>query len=320
MPLWKKGNPTLVNSANSLIQFTKINTYGSLIMGQKMVFLERFVPDECIKAIEQHRATHFMGVPAMHIAMLNSPAIDEADISSPVRVVTGGSPAPTIMINDYMRRFGAGVVNGWGANEGTFCGTRWDQKEHLADSIGPHPPGYDIKIVDENRNPLPPGQVGEIAMRGPAIFSGYYKRPDLNEQVFDQEGYFYSGGLGMLGFDGFYRFCGRKKDLIIRGGQNISAEEVEFLIQEHPKVLFVAAVGMPDSQLGERTCVYIQLKNSNDKVTLEEILAFLQEKDIAKYKMLERIELIDELPRTPTGKVQKFKLRNDLCRKLNLPD
>lgn len=289
--------------------------YGSLMLGQKMVLLEKFDPAECIGAIEKHRATHFMGVPAMHIAMLNSPLMDEADLSSLVRVVTGGAPAPTVMIEQYMKR-GVGVVNGWGANEGTFCGTRWDQKEHFADSIGPHPPSYEMKIVDEQRNPLPPGQVGEIAMRGPCIFPGYHKRPDLNEKVFDGEGYFYSGDLGILGFDGFYRFCGRKKDLIIRGGQNISAEEVEFLIQEHPKVMFVAAVGMPDERLGERVCVYIQTKKPGDKLSLEEVVAFLKEKDIAIYKLPERVEVVDELPRTPTGKVQKFKLREDVAKKL----
>ncbi len=289
--------------------------YGALLLGQKMVMLESFNPEECVRTIEAHRATHFMGVPAMHISMLNSPAMAVTDLSSLVRVVAGGAPAPSIMIEHYMK-IGVGVVNGWGANEGTFCGTRWDQKEHLADSIGPHPPSYDMKIVDEEGNPLPPGRVGEIAMRGPCIFPGYHKRPDLNEKAFDREGYFYSGDLGMLGFDGFYRFCGRKKDLIIRGGQNISAEEVEFLLQEHPRVLFVAAVGMPDDRLGERTCVYIQPKVAGDRLTLEEVVAFLKEKDIAAYKLPERVEIIEELPRTPTGKVQKFKLREDIAQKL----
>lgn len=291
--------------------------YGSLIKGQTMVLLEKFDPMECIKTIEKYRATHFMGVPAMHIAMLNCPEINQANLGSLKRVVTGGSPAPSMMIETYTQKFGVSVVNGWGANEGTFCGTRWDQKEHLADSIGPHPPSYDIKIVDENNQPLPPGQVGEIAMRGPCIFPGYHGRPNLNERSFDADGYFHSGDLGLLGFDGFYRFCGRKKDLIIRGGQNISAEEVEFLIQEHPKVFFVAAVGMPDERLGERVCVYVQLKDSQDNLTLEEIIDFLQEKDVAKYKLPERLELIDELPRTPTGKVQKFKLKEDIVKKLS---
>ena len=288
--------------------------YGSLMLGQKMVLLESFNPEESIRAIEAHRATHFMGVPAMHISMLNSPAMEEANLKSLTRVVTGGAPAPGVMIDQYLKRFGVGVVNGWGSNEGAFCGTRWDQRECLADSIGPHPPSYEIKIVDGDGNPLPPGRVGEIAMRGPCVFAGYHKRPDLNLRSFDGDGYFHTGDLGMLGFDGFYRFCGRKKDLIIRGGQNISAEEIEFLIQEHPRVLFVAAVGMPDQRLGERTCVYIQPKNPGDRLTLEEVTSFLKKKDIAAYKLPERVEMIDELPRTPTGKVQKFKLREDIMR------
>jgi len=291
--------------------------YAQVMLGQKMVLLERFDPEECLQAIAEHRATHFMGVPAMHIALLNSPAFDRYDLSSLETIISGGAPAPTAMIEEYRKRLGVRVMNGWGANEGTFCGTRLDQREHLSDSIGPHPPSYEMKIVHpETREILPPGSVGEIAMRGPCLFPGYYGRPDLNAKAFDAEGFFYSGDLGVLGLDGYYRFAGRVKDLIIRGGQNISAEEIEFLLQEHPKVLYVAAVGMPDERLGEKVCVYIQPRTPGDRISLEEVNDFLRRKQIATFKLPERVEIIDQLPRTPTGKVQKFVLRQDVAAKV----
>lgn len=291
--------------------------YAALMLGQTLVLLERFDPEECARAIQEYRATHFMGVPAMHIALLNSPAVEKYDLGSLRTAITGGAPAPTPMIEEYQRRFRVKVVNGWGSNEGAFIGTRIDQREHVADSIGPHPQSYDIKIVHpETRELLRPGEVGEIAMRGPCIFPGYHKRPDLNARAFDAEGFFYTGDLGMLGLDGYYRFCGRVKDLIIRGGMNISPEEIEFLLQAHPKVLYVAAVGMPDERLGERVCVYIQPKQPGDEITLSEVVEFLKEKGIATFKLPERVEVVEELPRTPTGKVKKYVLREDIARKV----
>jgi acyl-CoA synthetase (AMP-forming)/AMP-acid ligase II len=157
-----------------------------------------------------------------------------------------------------------------------------------------------------------PGVPGEMAIKGPGIFPGYYKRPDLTEKVFDADGYFYTGDLfeiaGEPGNLNAYRFVGRAKDIIIRGGMNISAEEIESLIIGHPKVAEVVIVGYPDERLGEKACAVVVPKPGQE-VTLDEIVAVLKEKDVAVYKLPERLVVIEALPRNPVGKVLKRTIR-----------
>jgi acyl-CoA synthetase len=155
------------------------------------------------------------------------------------------------------------------------------------------------------------GEVGEYCQKAPFIISGYYKRPDLNKAKWDQDGFFHSGDACYVDENGLYHFSTRLKDIIVRGGVNISAEEVEYILYRNPKVVNVAVVGMPDEILGERCCAFLELK-PGESISLEEVQAFMDQSNVAKYKWPERVEIIDQLPRTPTGKVLKYVLRRDI--------
>lgn len=286
--------------------------YGTTIMGQKTIFCDRFDPERVLQTIEDEKVTHLIAVPAMHIAILEFLDFAKYNLSSLIHVVTGGAPNPVSLIKDLQEKLGVVVANGYGSNEGAFLSTNWDDNddpEIIAETVGKVSPRYEVKIVGEDRWALPPMQVGELAFWGPSIFAGYYKRPDLNAKVFDEDGFFYSGDLGIIGYDGYIRIVDRKKDIIIRGGQNISPQEVEFLLQMHPKVLYAAIVGMPDERLGEKACAFIQPK-PGETITFGEMINFLKDKKIATYKLPERLEIVTEMPRTPTGKVAKNILRN----------
>jgi acyl-CoA synthetase (AMP-forming)/AMP-acid ligase II len=288
----------------------------AVMWGGALILLDGFNPAQMAQTIAKEKATVYAGVPAMHVALLNYPELKQYDLTSLRAVVTGGAPCPTPVIKQLMEKFGCLVVNGFGSNEGHFCGTEIGLEPEMASTtIGSTIPVAEIKIVDEQNNRLPIGQVGEFCQKAPYIIAGYYKRPDLNARKWDEEGYYHSGDACYLDENGFYHFVTRLKDIIIRGGMNISAEEVEFILYKHPKILNVAVVGMPDPALGERACAYVELKTGVETLTLEEIQAFMEQEKVAKYKWPERIEIIPQLPRTPTGKVLKYKLRENIAGK-----
>ena len=289
------------------------------MLGGTLILLDGFEPGVMVQTIAKEKATLYAGVPAMHVAILNYPDLGKYDLSSLRLVVTGGAPCPTPVIKALMEKFGCLVSNGFGSNEAHVNGTELGlEPELVSTTIGFQMPIAQTKIVDEQGNRLGVGQVGEYCQKGPHIIAGYYKRPDLNAQKWDREGFYHSGDACYLDENGFYHFVTRLKDIIIRGGMNVSAEEVEFILYKHPKVLNVALVGMPDPVLGEKGCAYIELKPGVETLTLEEIQAFMEQEKVAKYKWPERIEIIQQLPRTPTGKVLKYKLREEITAKLNI--
>jgi non-ribosomal peptide synthetase component E (peptide arylation enzyme) len=161
------------------------------------------------------------------------------------------------------------------------------------------------------------GDVGELWYRGPNVIPCYFRRPDLTAKSFDQEGYFNTGDLFQLKDNDCIGFFERSKDIIIRGGNNISAQEVENMVLGYPKVLDAAAVAMPDETLGERTCIYVVPK-PGETVTLDEVKAYMQEKGIAVYKVPERLEIVEAIPRNPVGKILKKVLREDIKKKMGL--
>jgi 2,3-dihydroxybenzoate-AMP ligase len=173
----------------------------------------------------------------------------------------------------------------------------------------------EVRLVDDEGREVPDGEVGELAVRGPYTLRGYYKAPEHNARVFTPDGFYLSGDLMRRHPSGNYVVEGRKKDLINRGGEKISAEEIENLILSHPAVQNVACVPMPDPILGERTCAFI-VPRRGQRVTLPELVQYLSELEIAKFKLPERVELIDELPLSPFGKVSKVALTKRIAEKL----
>jgi non-ribosomal peptide synthetase component E (peptide arylation enzyme) len=174
--------------------------------------------------------------------------------------------------------------------------------------------GTEVKIVDEDNREVPTGGTGEIIVRGPECFVGYLN-PALNKKYFDEDGWFHTGDLGRVDEEGYVEVTGRKKDIIIRGGENISAKEIEDVLFTHPFINEVAVVGMPDPVMQERACAYVVPKPGKS-IGFEEMISFLEEKKMAKQKYPERLEFMDAFPTTPSGKVQKFILRQDIREKL----
>ncbi|GAB7260688.1 hypothetical protein DZS_11210 [Dickeya ananatis] len=178
--------------------------------------------------------------------------------------------------------------------------------------------GVEIRVVDKYRQTVPSGDEGEEASRGPQVFMGYLDEPELTARALDDEGWYYSGDLCRMDEAGYIKITGRKKDIIVRGGENISSREVEEILLQHPRVRDAGVVAMPDERLGERTCAYVVLKEPYHTLILEEVIAFFGRKRVAKYKYPEHLVVIDHLPRTASGKIRKYLLRQDIIQRLGL--
>ncbi|MFH1139558.1 MAG: AMP-binding protein [Pseudomonadota bacterium] len=278
--------------------------------GGTLILLDGFDPAVMARTISAEKATLYAGVPAMHVALLSYSGLKDHDLSSLRVVASGGAPCPTAVIRQLMESFGCLVWNGFGSNEGHLNVTELGlDPELISTTIGVSQLYSQIKIVDEIGARVGAGQAGEYCQKAPFIISGYYKRPDLNGKKWDEEGFYHTGDACYVDENGFFHFVTRLKDIIIRGGMNISAEEVEFLLYEHPKVFNVAVVGYSDPALGERSCACVELKPGVDSLTLGEVVEFMAERRVAKYKYPEKLLVLGSLPRTPTGKVLKYKLR-----------
>lgn len=290
------------------------------IVGGTLILLDGFNPAVMAQTIAREKATLYAGVPAMHVALLRYPELDKYDLSSLRVVASGGAPCPTPVIEEMMSKFGCLVWNGFGSNEGHLNVTEVGLNPELVSTTIGLPQLYSqTKIVDENNRVVNVGEVGEYCQKAPFIIAGYYKRPDLNAKKWDQDGFYHTGDACYLDENGFYHFSTRLKDIIIRGGMNISAEEVESLLYKIPKVINVAVVGMPDQKLGEKCCAYVELQ-PGETLSLEEVQAFMEKEKVAKYKWPQRVEMVEQLPRTPTGKVLKYVLREDISKKVVTQD
>ena len=286
--------------------------------GARVVLTESPRTDDVLPLIQRERITHLELVPALLIRYINTPAAAERDLSS-VRVInTGGQKlqpevkrrAETVFPN-------ARVQEVFGMAEGLLMFVRLDDPEEVRFETAGRPVCEDDEIVlaDEDRNPVPDGEVGELLVRGPYTLRGYYNVPDYNARAFTPDGFYCSGDLMRRHPSGNYIVEGRKKDLINRGGEKISAEEIENLILAHPAVLNVACVPMPDPVLGERMCAFV-IPKPGRSLTLLELTSFLTERGLAKFKLPERLELTDDLPLSKFGKVAKNVLTKQVAEKI----
>jgi cyclohexanecarboxylate-CoA ligase len=196
--------------------------------------------------------------------------------------------------------------------------TMADRLDRAITSDGSPMKGAAVKIVDANGNEVPRGRDGDIAYRGPSHMIEYYSNPEETEALFTPDGFSRSGDLGRMDAAGYVRVTGRLKDIIIRGGMNISAREIEEHLIEHPAIENAAAVGMPDDRLGEKVCVYVILAAGVESLTLADITEYLKSHNVATQKLPERLEITCAFPVTATGKVQKHMLRADVAEKLKL--
>jgi cyclohexanecarboxylate-CoA ligase len=220
----------------------------------------------------------------------------------------GGAPIPSVLIERAAAELGLKVCSLWGMTE-VLSGTLTEPSraaEKSAGTDGRPLEGMEVRIVDLEGRPVAAGQSGRLLVRGAQMFKGYYKRPDL--QTFDSEGWFDSGDLAYVDGDGYIRISGRVKDVLIRGGENVPVVEIENLLYKHPAVAAVAVVGFPDARLGERGCAFI-VPRAGSAIDLAAVQVYLRDRKMAKQFWPERVEVVAELPRTASGKIQKFKLR-----------
>ncbi|HRH85237.1 MAG TPA: AMP-binding protein [Rubrivivax sp.] len=220
----------------------------------------------------------------------------------------GGAPIPPILIERARRELDLMVCSLWGMTESLSSTLTEPARaaDKSATSDGRTLDGVEVKIVDFDGKPLPVGETGRLLVRGAQMLMGYYKRPDI--ETFDAEGWFDTGDLAYADDEGYIRINGRTKDVLIRGGENVPVVEIEALLYKHPSVADASLVGYPDARLGERGCAFVVLR-PGASLSLEELQAYMAESKVAKQYWPERVEVVTALPRTPSGKIQKFKLR-----------
>ncbi|HBA6350633.1 TPA: medium-chain fatty-acid--CoA ligase [Escherichia coli] len=287
------------------------------LIGARSVLLDIFTPDACLALLEQQRCTCMLGATPFVYDLLNLLEKQPADLSALRFFLCGGTTIPKKVARECQQR-GIKLLSVYGSTESSphAVVNLDDPLSRFMHTDGYAAAGVEIKVVDDARKTLPPGCEGEEASRGPNVFMGYFDEPELTARALDEEGWYYSGDLCRMDEAGYIKITGRKKDIIVRGGENISSREVEDILLQHPKIHDACVVAMPDERLGERTCAYVVLKAPHHSLSLEEVVAFFSRKRVAKYKYPEHIVVIEKLPRTASGKIQKFLLRKDIMRRL----
>jgi acyl-CoA synthetase (AMP-forming)/AMP-acid ligase II len=280
----------------------------SIMAGARAVLLDRFSGRAALELIERERVTFIPSAPASIIAMLNDPELARFDLSSLRVVITGGASCPVETIRNFRARIPGHLIELYGMLEtGFHTFTRFeDDPEVVAGTIGRPAPRMRLRIIDEHGQDVAPGAEGEIAAAGPSVHLGYHKNPAANAELFTTDGWFRTGDLGVLEPSGNIRIVGRLKEMINRGGKKFFPREVEEILYTHPSVLHAAIVGVPDPRLGERNCLCV-IPRPGQNVQLEEMVAFLRD-GVATYKLPEELEIFDEFPFTPTGKIQRHAL------------
>ncbi|MFC1947895.1 AMP-binding protein [Chloroflexota bacterium] len=283
---------------------------GTILTGGKLVFLDSTKPEDFCETVQKEQVTCAPLVPTMLTRLVNFSGLDGYDLHSLRALYVGGAKTPPDVIRAVHSRIGNVYISAFGMSEGTGCTTRLgDDQDIILDSVGkPCCPHDDYRIVDNEGRDLPKNTEGELVVKGPSIFFGYLDNPEENERAFTEEGYFITGDRAVIDENGYFRITGRSKDIIIRGGENISPADMEVMIRNHPKVEDVAVIGIPDEEFGERACAYIKTKGGIS-VSLTDITGFLKERGASVLELPERVEIIDEIPLTNIGKPDKKVLR-----------
>ncbi len=286
-----------------------LGVMSAFLSGGKVVLMERFSPQRMLELIEEERVTQVGASPTMYHLLLNSPGQERYDLSSVRRLTLGAEPCPPDLVRALRGRFGCHIESFYGMTE---CGIiSWtgeeDPWEIVAMTVGRPVPGVKVRIVGEEDEPLPRGTIGEVLVQSSQMMLGYHRDPALTAQALDAEGWLRTGDLGYVGEDGYLRLVDRKKDVVIRGGQNVYPAEVERYLCEHPAIAQAAVVGVPGAVCGERLWAFV-VPAAGARVTAREVLEHCRG-GVAPFKVPEVVRIVDRLPVTATGKVQKYRLR-----------
>jgi len=283
---------------------------GTILTGGKLVFLDSTKPEDICDTVQREKVSCAPLVPTLLSRLVNFIDQGEYDLRSLKALYVGGAKTPPLVIRNVHNRMGKIYICAFGMSEGTGCTTRLDDDpDIILNSVGkPCCPHDDYRIVDDEGKELPVNTEGELVVKGPSIFFGYLNNPEENKKAFTKEGFFITGDRASVDEKGYFRITGRSKDIIIRGGENISPADIEEMIRNHPQVEDVAVIGIPDEEFGERVCACIKTKGSI-AISLSDITGFLKDKGASVLQLPERVELIDEIPLTNIGKPDKKLLK-----------
>ncbi len=296
-----------------------IGVTGCIFMAGKLVLLDSTRPEDICNTIHKERVSFMPVVPSLLKRVLDLERLEEYDLTSFKKISAGGEASSPELVRKAYEKLGCTYINEFGMSEGLICRTRLDDDiETICTTVGkPCCPYEEIKILDEGGRELPPDRDGELVTKGPGIFAGYLKNPEENRKSFTRDGFFRTGDQARIDSSGYLKITGRIKDLIIRGGENISPAQVEELVCSYPGVADAAVIGMPDKELGEKVCAYVR-PVSGAKLDPEEIKKFMESRGASKLLIPERFECIDSIPMTQAGKHDKRALREDIKRKIGV--
>ena len=284
----------------------------TLTIGGSIVLLDHWEPGRALELIEAERCTFMACATPFLLDLVYHPALAQRGSMSSMRVfLCGGASVPRQLMHDARAALPHTFTTPlWGMTEcgGVSCCPLDAPEDKLFETDGMPCGSMDLKVVDADGATVPPGVDGELMARGPMVTMGYYRQPELTADCFLADGFFRTGDQARMDADGYIKITGRIKDLIIRGGMNLSPVEIEDVLFAHPRVANAAVVGMPDARLGERICAFVVLSDG-DSLGLSEVQAWMAGAGVAKQKWPEHVEVIDELPMTTSRKVQKFRLR-----------
>jgi acyl-CoA synthetase (AMP-forming)/AMP-acid ligase II len=282
--------------------------------GASAVYQDVWNAEEFTALVDEHRITYTSAATPFLHDTLNTPSSATRDLSSLRLFCCFGAPIPRPILRRARTALpGMTVLGGWGQSENALVtlGIPGDPEYKIVERDGYPFPGMEIRVVDFDGTPLPAGREGRLQVRGPFLFAGYLKRPELTAAAFDGD-WFDTGDVAEIDVDGYLNITGRTKDVIIRGGENIPVAYIDNVLYEHPDLAAVALVGLPDPRLQERACAVVVLKTGAPGFTMDDMRAFLAEKGVARQYWPERLELFPELPRTASGKIRKVELRDML--------
>ena len=290
---------------------------GTVITQGKVVFLDSTDNQDICRTIEREKVTAIIWVPTLAQRLLQYEDLHTYDLSSLKKMHSAGGASHPGLVRDVTEKLSMKFYNGYGGTEGMTTITRTtDDLEMICGTVGRPTCPYDTyKVIDKDGKALPPGEQGELVLKGPGVFTGYYNNPEENKAVFTKDGFFKTGDVAKINEKGYITITGRIKEMINRGGESISATEIERLITLHPEVAAVAVIPMPDPLMGERVCAYIQPK-TGARPTFEGIIAFLKGQKASVLQLPERIEFIDAMPYTGAQKTDKRYLQEDIAKKL----
>jgi len=312
------GKPQVFLSTVSWHSITGIEVMlQALLMGDTIVVLHRFHPRRTMELIEKEKVTILVAIPTVYQAILSMDDFDKYDTSSLLIAGTGAMPCPPDLGRRIQERFGCALHIGFGSTEvagGIAIPSIGDSSELQATTVGKPLPGVQVKIVDEAGHELPVGKVGELMVRGEMIMLGYYRAPDVTSSVIDKDGWYAMGDLAKLDKKGYLHIMGRKKDLIIRSGQNIYPAEIEAYLVTHPDIQEAAVVGVPSPVSGEEVWAFV-IPKRNSQLTSRQVMDYCR-KELEAFRIPNQVRIVEDFPRTEIGKPQKYLLKAGIMAEL----